>query len=455
MSPVRPLWRIYAFLGNPSWPFVVYFGAFPVWWVLGLGTLGFLLMAVPLGYYLLRRRDVAVPRGFGAWLLFLSVIIVGAVVLWVPVPGLVPEAGPGRLLPWAYRLLWFAAVTVVMLFIGNTTEKQFPTKRIVQLMAWMFLITMAGGYAGHYLYRIDFPSILEVLLPRSIANNVFVSTQIHPGLAQIQNILGYESPRPMAPFQYANSWGANYGMLLPFFLLTFKYTRSLPQRFLFVVVLLAAVPPIIFSLNRGLWLGLGVLSLVAFIRLAVKGQWVAVISLSVVSVIAYGVLLLTPLWDVLLTRLENPHSNEGRSNLIGITVRTTAEYSPLIGFGSTRQRQSNFFSIAAGATADCHQCSPPQLGTQGTLWYLIFGTGLIGTVLFLYFIIRRYWPALTHPKPVAGAMVYPGLFFLCVLPVYDLVSSPLMILMIGAGVLWRIERQDIHQVEREPKEGKV
>ncbi|NOJ62786.1 MULTISPECIES: O-antigen ligase family protein [unclassified Arthrobacter] len=332
-------------------------------------------------------------------------------------------------------------MTIVLLFIGNSSEKELPTKRVVLLMAWMFVITVAGGYAGQFLYRIDFPSLLEIVLPRSVASNNFLNNLIHPGLAQVQSILGYENPRPKAPFEYANSWGANFGMFLPFFMLSYIYTKTTTQRIIFAVILVAAIPPVIFSLNRGLWFALLVMAVFASVRLAIKGKWLAVVGLGLVAVASYLVLLLTPLVDLIFARLDNPHSDEGRSNLADTVLQLVVSYSPVVGFGAPRARQSNFFSIAGGATADCAQCAPPQLGTQGALWYLIFATGFLGLALFVFFIVRSTIPALRHPEPTASAMVYPTLFFFCVIPFYDTISAPLMTLMIGIGLLWRLERQ--------------
>lgn len=426
---------------TPSLPLIIFIAGFPVWWVLGLGVLGFLIMSIPLGYYLLRQRRILAPRGFGFWLLFIAVLLIGFVVLWTPVPGLVSESGIARILPWAYRVLWFGAVTVVLLFIGNTTEKQLPRKWLILLMGWLFVLTVAGGYAGQYLWQHEFPSFLEMILPRSMRSNVFFNSLIHPGLAQLQDILGYPDPRPKAPFEYANSWGANFGLLLPFYLMSYRYTRRAGQRIAFVLILLAAIPPVIFSLNRGLWAGLGVMALVVVVRMAITGRWFAVVGAAATAIVLYIGLLVTPLWETIQTRLENPHSNEGRSNLAGVTLETVLQYSPLIGFGATRSRQGNFFSIASGATADCHQCSPPQLGTQGSLWFLVFCTGFLGAGLFCAFILRRTVPVITRSESWATALLYPVVFFFCVLPVYDLIGSPLMILMITLGLIWRYEQE--------------
>lgn len=418
----------------------VFLAGFPFWWIAGLGSFGFIIVGLLLGYQLLRAKRVAVPRGFGIWLLFLMVVLMGAWTLWAPIPGLLPEAGADRLLSWAFRLAWLVSATCVMLFIGNSEEGVLSSRRVTILFAWLFVLTVAGGYAGTFASNVDFPSVLEVVLPHSVATQPFVATLIHPGLAQVQDILGYDQPRPKAPFEYANSWGANYGILLPYFVLMITYARHSWQRVVLALILLLAIPPIVFSLNRGMWAGLSALVILLGIRLAITGRFRHLLILATSLLLALVLIAVSPLNDLIISRIENPHSNTGRSNLASFTVLTTLEHSPIIGFGSTRTRQGNFFSIAAGATADCHQCSPPQLGTQGTLWFLIFCTGFLGTALFISFFIRRYFSLFASADSIQFAALASAVYFACVMPVYDTISSPLFVLMAGTGLAWRLER---------------
>lgn len=426
---------------NPAWPLVIFLAAFPLWWILGFGSLGFLLVGMLLAYQLLKQPQVAVPPGFWLWTAFLVVVLLGVFVLWIPVPGLLPESGMSRLLSWAFRLLWLLSSTAVLLFIGNSSQKVLSDRTVIVLLGMLFGVTVLGGYAGIFLSSIDFPSLLEAVLPQAIASNTFVNSQIHPGLAQVQDILGYSSPRPKAPFEYANSWGANYGLLLPFYLLSIPYFQRRSVRVLLWLGLLAAIPPAVLSLNRAMWLGLGAMGIILLVRMTLRGRFVALAAVCL-SFITAGILLVsTPLGDVIESRLANPHSNSGRTNLARYTVETTLAHSPVIGFGSTRDRQGNFFSIAAGATADCHQCSPPQLGTQGSLWFLIFCTGLLGTALFFAFFIKHYLPVLTVKDPQHWSMLYPAVYFLCVLPTYDTITTSLFIFMMATGLSWRWFRQ--------------
>ena len=425
----------------PGWPLVLMYAGFPIWWILGLANIGFVIAAIPMAYQLLKRRTIATPRGFGVWLLFLVWAAAGVATLWADAPGAQPASGLGRLLPFGYRLLWYIAATIYLLYVGNLDERDLPTRRIVRLLGWFFLVTVAGGYLGWVMPHLEFSSALELVLPQGVTSNEFVRILIHPGAAQIQNIIGYASARPRAPFSYANDWGANYGMLLPFFILSWLRYPSKWRRRLFPVVALAAIPPVIFSLNRGLWLGLIAMAGYAIIWVTVRGRLGAAATLVGAAVVVAGIVILSPLGHEVQERIASPHSNTGRAHLASLTVESTLEGSPVIGFGAPRSVQGNFFSIAGGATPTCPQCSPPQLGTQGHLLLLVFAHGFFGALWFLGFVYYRFFRGLRDPSPDAMAYTAVGVFFTAVMPVYDLVSAPLITVMLALGLLWRRERQ--------------
>lgn len=437
-----------------AYAFVAFFLFYPVWWLMGLGQLGFFLLAIPLTIHLLKRRSVSAPRGFALWLLFLVVVLASVTTIWSRIPGLAPPGGGERLVTYGFWLAWFVTATVFLLYVGNLSQQHLPTSRIIDLLAWMFLITVAGGYAGQFFWQIDFPSILEAILPRSITGIGLVEIMIHPGLAQIQQIIGYEAPRPKAPWTYANSWGANYGLLLPFFVLSFT-RRSAPRarRLLFIPLLLIAIPPVLFSLNRGLWLGLVVVSCYVALRLAMQRQFLALVLLTVFGLVAGYIIVQTPLGELLLARLANPHSNQGRSNLANQAVSTVLNHSPVIGLGTPRAMEGNFFSVAAGATAECPKCSPPQLGTQGSMWFVLFTTGLAGAVFFFGFLARRYAAGLLLTGALGTAMTATGVYLATVVWVYDVIGPSLIFVMIALAILWRAERSGSQDAPGHQPEG--
>ena len=115
-------------------------------------------------------------------------------------------------------------------------------------------------------------------------------------------------------------------------------------------------------------------------------------------------------------------------------VQTTLNYSPIIGFGGTRQMVGNFDSIAGGATPDCRQCAAPPLGTQGFMWGLIFTTGFVGAGFMLGFLLwhlqlnarRRTSLGLLTSVVILGSVFY----FL----VYDSLDVPFLITMMTIGL---------------------
>lgn len=431
--------------GTPKsvYALVTFFLCYPLWWLLGLGQLGFFILTVPFAIHLLKQRRIAAPKGFALWLLFLAISVASVTTIWSSVPGLTPPGGAERLVTYGFWFAWFVTATVFLLYIGNVSEEALPTSRVIDLMAWLFLITVAGGYAGQFLWQIDFPSALEAVLPRSVARIGLVEIMIHPGLAQVQQIIGFETPRPKAPWTYANAWGANYGLLLPFFVLAFT-RRSAPRsrKLLAVPLLLIAVPPVLFSLNRGLWLGLVVVSCYVALRLALQRRFLALALLTGLGILAGLLVMQTPLGDLLSARLDNPHSNEGRSNLATQAVSTVVDASPVIGLGTPREMEGNFFSAAAGATAECPKCSPPQLGTQGSMWFILFTTGLAGAVFFLGFLARRFLAGFHQRGALGIALTSVGVYLATVIWVYDVIGSSLVFVMIALALLWRAERID-------------
>lgn len=421
--------------------FTIFFLLFPIWWLIGLGNLGFILIAIPMAVHLFKQRNVAVPRGFALWVLFLAVVLASAATIWSWVPGLEPPGGADRIITYVFWLSWYVTATIFLLFVGNLDEKQLPTSRIIDVLAWMFLVTVAGGYAGQFLWHIDFPSVIEAVLPAPVKNIGLVEIMVHPGLAQIQEIIGYEAPRPKAPWTYANSWGANYGLLLPFFVLAFTSpTASRIRRLLFVPLLLVALPPVLFSLNRGLWAGLVAVLCYVAIVLALQRHFLALSLVAGVALLVGYLIIQTPLGELLIARLSNPHSNQGRSNLATAAITTTIDHSPVIGFGTPRAMEGNFFSAAAGATDDCPKCSPPQLGTQGSAWFVAFTSGVVGAALFFAFLARRYAAGLRQRSTLGIGMTATGVFLATVIWVYDIIGSSLVFVMIALALLWRAEK---------------
>lgn len=422
-------------LFGPGWPLSALFVLFPLWWVLGLSHFIFFILSIVMAYELLRRRPVYAPMAFGLWLLFLAVVLAGVTLLWVQPPGTVPASGLGRLVPYVYHAAWYLSLTVVALYVLNLPERELSSQRVMRLLGLMFVYTILGGFAGLLLPHVDFPSLLELVLP--IPRQGFVSTLVHPSLVSASEFLGYDQPRPSAPFSYPNAWGNNVGMYLPFFVATWLGRDAGWRRPYGIVILTLSVVPIAYSLNRGLWLGLFIALIAISIKFATMGSTRILQVTAGILTVGVVIFISTPLYDTVTLRVNTPHSNDRRSTVATDVIIKTADLSPLLGYGETRQVSGSFESIAGGETPNCHQCAAPPLGTQGFLWRLIFTTGLLGTIFFLGFIasqLLRFAP-MRDPVALTGCVVI--LMALVFSLVYDSLEAPLYTVMIAIGLLNR------------------
>jgi hypothetical protein len=419
------------------WPLTVLVLGYPLWWVVGLSAVMPILLAVPMLLQLLRRHPIRVPSGFAAWFIFLVWMTAGVTMLFVDAPGAVPGGGGGRLLVFVYRFLWYLTITIVVLWVINLGERALPTRRVVRLMGWMFVVTVLGGLLGVVAPTFEFTSLVEALLPGGLRSNDFVKSLVHPAAASVQSILGVAAPRPIAPFSFANSWGANLAMFLPFFVVGWLGRDAGWRRAVAPFVLLLAAVPIVMSLNRGLWACLALGAVFYLVRLVLTGKMVALIGAGLCVVVLGGLFIVSPLGELGVSRLENPHSNDRRGQLLTQTVVSTALGSPVLGFGSTRDVQGSFASIAGGGTPDCPRCEVPPLGTQGHIWLVIFSQGLVGAAAFLTFYgaqLARHWRSRTTIEAIGVVML---LFFVVQLLVYDTLGLPTYTLMIAIGLMER------------------
>lgn len=434
---------------GPAWPLKLLLVWFPLWWALGLTSVVFVATSAVMAVQMVRRGRLRLPVGFSVWLLFLGWMLAGVAMLWVDAPGTVPGGGPQRLVGFSVRVLWYLAVTVAMLYPLSFTSKALPAIQVARWLSCLFLTAVVGGLLGLVAPSFNFPSPLELLIP-GVGDSGFVYTQLHPALTTSSDFLGYEQPRPRAPFAFANAWGNNVGLLLPFFVLACLYARRRWQRWSLPVVLAAALLPIVYSLNRGLWLGLSLVAVYSLGLLLRARRFRAVSGLVAAAMVALALIITSPVGETIVTRLETPHSNARRTTVAEVVTTTTWEGSPLLGYGTTRDVLGSFGSIGGGQTPQCRQCAAPPLGTQGFLWRLIFTTGFVGTALFAIFMA---WQWIAHarrrtPMAVVGclSLAASALYFV----VYDSLESPLFILMLAVGLMNR-ERFEEKAAELRPE----
>ncbi len=412
------------------WPIAALLVGYPVWWALGFGGLSIILLAVPMGVVLWNRRPIKVPKGIGLWALLLAGYVISALTLAETPAGTYGELTAGRVIGYVMRLALYAALLIMVLYLGNLALDELPQLALVRMLGALFVTTVAGGLLGVFAPGFQFTSPVEMVLPQWISGNSFVNNLIHPTAAQMQHVLGHALPRPEAPFEWANAWGSNMSVLVIWFVVGWwAYGGPLRRACAALLLALAAIP-VVYSLNRGLWIGLG--ASVAY--LALRGRRPLLIGTA--AALATAAFLLSPLGAMVGERLDNPHSNDIRAFTVSSTVRAAAA-SPMIGYGNTRNAFGNHRTVTTGKTAWCDTCGHPPLGSDGQLWLLLITQGFAGALLYIGFFagaIRRYWP---DRSPIGQAGTLVMLLVLLYMFVYDGLVTALSLYLISFALLWR------------------
>jgi hypothetical protein len=438
-QPVLGLRRMSARLVSSlpvGWPFLSVLYAFPLWWLLGLGSFATILAAVPMAWELMDRRRLRLPKGMGLYLIFLGWVLVSAFAL-----GLSPKVAASTSLlnsavAYLYRLGSYVGALVMVLYVCTIRERELPSRRIVGGIAALWLVSVIGGFLGMILGGLSFTTPFEAILPHSVRSIGFVKELVHPGFAQVQNFLGRDEARPKAPFEYTNEWGGNLSILLPWAVVWWLTSARPLVRRLGPLVFAASLVPVVASLNRGLWACLVVGVVCAGVWLLVLGhRWVlgVVVVLGFVGLLALAV---TPLGDLVQERLNTPHSNERRGYMVSVAIEGANE-SPIIGWGSTRPALGSDRTIAAGKSLECPQCGTPSIGTHGQLWLVLFTQGYVGAALFLSFFLAALWRYGRTADLYAIAASIGLVLLLVESTIYNQLPFTMWLGMLGISLAWR------------------
>jgi hypothetical protein len=417
------------------WPFTALVAFFPIWWALGLGSFAIIGFSLPMLLQLRRARPLRVPRGFAFWLCFLAAVLVSGLMLGTTAPDPLPHGAATQLIAYSLRFLNYVAATVLLLYVMNMRGRGLTDRRIVGCLATFFIVAVAGGLLGLAAPGFNFTSPFEWLLPHRLAENSYVRVLVHPAAAQNQDVLGFTAARPKAPFEYTNTWGNVIGLLIVWFTVWAVRARG-RGRVVAVIVLCIALVPIVNSLNRGLWVGLGLGLLLLAVRLAMSGKLVTVIGLAAVVSTLAVVVLASPLATVVQERLNHGHSNDIRTNLAEAAFKGATE-SPVIGWGTTREVRGSYQSIAVGTTSGCARCGNADIGSTGHFWLTIFAQGFVGMALYLGFFLSVLWFYRGQRTAIGIGAQMTIIMSLWFMFVYSAVGWPLALQMIAVGVLWR------------------
>lgn len=415
-----------------GWPVTFLLVGYPVLWALGLSAFALQFAAIPMAIQLARRPQIRVPRGFGIWLLFLLVSVLGILVLGLDPPNTLPNSVSGRLIGYTTRETEYLAATVLLLYVGNM-RRELTDSKIIRALAALFVSTVVLGVLALLWPYAAFTSPFEMILPHAVTSNSYAYHLVHPALAQVQDFGGSTLPRPAAPFAYTNEWGFVVTVLAIWFTVWIVRSPSPTRVLLGAATLGAGVIAMLLSLNRGVWLALvlGVVYLVfAMLR---RGHVVPLLALMLTVTALAAIALGTPVRQTLETRLANGNSDSIRA-FTSRAALELAQESPVIGFGSTRASVGSPSSIAVGKSASCPQCGNFPIGMNGYIFTLLVSTGVVGTLLFVLFWLYQIWLSRGDPSLIASAVRLTLVISLFFGFFYDLAP---IVPFIALGIMWR------------------
>ncbi|TFC36367.1 O-antigen ligase family protein [Cryobacterium sp. TMT2-14] len=397
----------------PRWPLTVMFVLFPLWWVLGPGEAVWIPLAGVMLLLLNRHGRIRIPRGFGIWLLFL---------LWM-VCSVIGIDTEGRMIGFIYRALLYLTVTVAFLYVYNARVTLTP-RYVLGVLTIFWLVVVAGGYLGVLwpLFSINTP-LLAVLPQWLTANDLIQEMVVRRATQYNPNSWLQLDPRPSAPFLYTNGWGNAYSVLTPMVIAYLALVRR-ERRFwwLLPVVPLSFVPAFL-TLNRGMFIGLGVALAYILIRSVLQGNVRAILTVVGIAVLAAVALVTLPIAERLTERVESSSSTEDRASLYIEAFERTLE-QPVFGYGSPRPSET------PGA---------PSVGTQGQFWMVMFSHGFPGAALFMGWLAWAYFRSVRERDPAGLACNTVLLLTLVESLYYGIMTAGLMVAMLAAAVALRPE----------------
>ena len=410
----------------PVWCYYALWLGLPVWCALGLGGFIWPLLAAPMAAWLVMQRRLRYPPGFGLWVLLLVLVLASGVAI----------GEPARLASYVFRAAMYASVTVLLLFVYNAPSARLPTRRAVQAMAFVWAVAVAGGFAGILFPGLEFRSVTEALLPQGVAGVPFIRSFVHPGFAETTALLGYPVPRPKAPFNYTNQWGANLALLTPFLLACLTATRRRGVRIALATGLTVSLVPVLVSLNRGLWLSLGVAIVYVAVRYGLRGDRRAVAGVVALLAVLVLVLAVSPLGDLVTDRFTVNANTESRTGLYQDAV-SVVQKSPVIGFGAPVEAEG--------------EPDGPSVGTHGQLWTVLVSQGILGLLVYLAWLatVLRATAGAPRDQLWLHAVVVVAIVQL---PVYSALPAQLHIVAVAVALVLRDQHERQAELRRETVE---
>lgn len=388
-----------------GWPVLFLFVVYPLWWLLGLSGFIWAAAAVPMGLRLLRTRPVRMPKGFGIWLLFLAWMFASIITI--------DEST--RFMVAIHRASLYVSATVLFLYIYNLGPTFSP--RFVGALAFFWAGVVIVGLLALAWPSLEIVSVAERMMPGSLLRTGYVIDLVHVRLAQIHEFLGFPVGRPTGPFAYTNQWGSAFALALPFAYVA-RTVHPRPWRWLFPLLALLGLVPLVVSLDRGSWLSLIAAGLYVAFRLMLRLRVGTVAKAAAGLFMVTGIVLATPLGGLVVDRIETPHSNEGRLEVYSQVVDGVAE-SPIFGYGGPQEAVGRYL---------------PQLGTQGAFWLVLYSSGIPGAALFVGFLLSVVWRSRRDTHSFAFAAHVTVVIALVQMPYYGFLPAGIHVVLAASSL---------------------
>ena len=407
-----------------GWQAYAMFALLPLFWLIGLSAIVWVLVAIPLaGSLALRRGDLQVPRRFGIWLLL---------VLWICASAM-ELTDTGRMIAWAWRASFYMAGTVIFLYIVNVPDWKLSIRSIVNALAFYWILIVFGGWLGVLFPNVSFASPMQYVLPHGFLHNQYVFEHVHLQFAEVQHFLGFPVGRPETFFPYTNAWGSSFAMLTPFAICAMTQATTRAWRRTLQISMALSLVPVVFSLNRGLWLSLGIGIVYATIRFAVRGDFRQVGRVVAVLAILAAIVSLSPLGDLATGRFQHKTGDAGRIQRDQEAQQRLLQ-SPLLGFA------------APLPSSDPTQSS---VGTESEIFLLVFSHGIPGLGLWMLWFFYTLFRSARWRSPWAFWAHVSLLIALIQVPYYE-ITERLPIMLVAAAIAYRVMMRG-PETESEPE----
>ena len=391
-------------------PVVALLVGMPVWWALGMQVPAWVIVAVPLGLWLLvNRRSVELPMPFLYFAAFLGWVAVSALALTSA------RYGASYLL----RATLYAAAFIIGLFVWNIVRRGLNPQVLIRSVVAFWAAAVLLATLGLLLPDASWTSPVEWILNSVGIQQDFLIAMTHPTLSQFDPL--YEVARPSALFAYTNDWGAAMGVLTPVAVYACLTDEHRGLRRGIGALLVLSVVPIVVSVNRGCWVSIAVAVAYVVARRTMAGDLRALVYTGLAFVGGLIAVVASPLAGIIEHRFAFSNTST-RANLYDAAL-VLAGRSPVIGYGAPQ---------SSAGLADSNSVS---VGTHGQLWTVLVSQGFVGLALFLVMLVSLWWTC----RPISGGAPEIWLHAVCLVVIvqiafYEIVPGPLSIAFIAGTV---------------------